>query len=133
MTALLKAQAAWGDNLPDWIVALAAECERTSQAQAARLLGYSRPVITWVLTNRYGVDGRRGDLAKVEARVRAEIMTDRVWCPAISPIAGEILITDCRDNQALPFSAHNPQRVSLYRACRSSCPHSQISGGINAE
>lgn len=42
------------------------------------------------------------------------------------PVAGELRMHHCLQNQRMPFAATNPQRVRLYRACRAGCPHSRL-------
>ena len=119
MSALAKL-AAWGPTPADWLVVLAEACDQETQGKAARRIGYSAATVSFVLNARY-----TGDLKAVEAAVRDALMRGTVACPLL----GEILGETCRHNQALPFSATNPQRVALFRACRSGCVHSRIEAG----
>lgn len=100
----------------DWIAALRAECQRTSQARTAARLGVSAAMVNQVLRGRY-----QGKTANIEARVRGELMRATVECP----ILGEISTRQCLDEQSRPFAATNPIRVLLYRACRT-CPHRSV-------
>ena len=115
-----KARAAWGDALPDWIEAIADEATRTTASAVAARLGYSAPVISEVLANRY-----RGDVAGVEQAVRGVYLGAVVACPVL----GELGTMRCREEQAKPFMATSSVRTRLYRACRDGCPHSRITGG----
>ena len=119
MSALAKL-AAWGPTPADWLVALAEACDEETQGRAARRIGYSAATVSFVLNKRY-----TGDLKAVEAAVRDALMRGTVACPLL----GEILGGTCRHNQALPYSATNPQRVALFRACRGGCAHSRIETG----
>lgn len=121
-TATMRAH--WGDEAPDWVVRLAEECDRDSQSAVARRIGYSPAVVSHVLKARYP-----GDLAAVEKAVRGAFMAGTVDCPVLGPIAGN----DCLQNQRRPFSAANAQRLRLFKACRSDCPHSRLKGGRHAE
>jgi hypothetical protein len=102
---------------PDWLRALKAEAERTSQAQVARRLGISASTVNQVLNGVY-----KADTGRVETLVRGELMNETVACPVL----GDLSKRRCLDVQAQPFADTNPQRVQLYRACRHSCPFSSI-------
>ena len=103
-----------------WREALAAECERTSQARTAKLLGVSASMVNQVLRGVY-----KADASQLEARVRGELMAEHVECPVV----GTITTRTCVDHQQREFAATNPTRVALYRACRSGCPNSAIKEG----
>lgn len=116
MSALAKIAAAWSIQ-PDWLIALAEACDAENQAKAARRIGYSAATVSFVLNGRY-----TGDLTAVEAAVRDALMRGTVVCPVLGEIPGE----DCRKHQATKYSASNPQRIAVFRACRNGCPHSRI-------
>jgi hypothetical protein len=63
--SLKRAERAWGAALPGWVRILAEECDRRSQTQVARDLGYSGSCINLVLGAAYP-----GRLDRVEAAVR---------------------------------------------------------------
>lgn len=113
MSAVAKAEAAWGRPLPDWIGALAAECDRTSQCQTAGRLRYSATVVSCTLNGGY-----KGSLAAVEERVRAVLMRTVVACPVLGEISGQ----ECQGHQEAPFTPTNPTRVWLWHACPT-CAH----------
>lgn len=112
-----KARAAWDQALPDWVAELAELATNTSQAAAAKRIGYSAPVVSQVIGRTY-----RGDLARVEAKVRGALMHATVMCSVL----GEIGLDQCRDEQRKPFHATSSVRTRLYRACRAGCPHSRL-------
>jgi len=115
--ATANALAAWGDPLPDWIAALAGECDRTTQKAAGSRIGYSAGVVNAVLKRAY-----KGDYTAVEQSVRGALMAATVNCPVL----GELTTDRCLQQQRQPFAAHNPQRIALWRACRTGCAHSRI-------
>lgn len=105
----------WGDEAPDWIVALAKACdEKESQNKVAQLLGYSAAVVSQALRARYP-----GDLARLEQAVRAELMREEVACPAL----GIIALSECLEHRANAdnYRSPNPLRARMRRACNS-CP-----------
>lgn len=110
-----RAARAWGANPPDWIVVLATECDRKSQAEVGRELQRSGATVNQVLSRTY-----QGRLDRFEILVRGRYMKATVQCPVL----GEISTNDCAANQkqARAFRATNPLRVRLYTACRT-CPH----------
>lgn len=110
-----KARAAWGEAMPDWVAALADAADATSQAQVADRLGYSAAVVSCVLRDRYA-----GDLASVRQAVEGALMRASVDCPVL----GELRADRCLAEQRKPLSASSPQRVRLWRACRS-CQHAR--------
>lgn len=116
---LAKAEAAWGDKLPDWVRELAREASRTTGARAAKRVGYSPAVLSHVLANDY-----TGDMSRVELKVRGALMNETVICP----IVGEIGQDRCLDEQRMGHTGASSVRAKLYRACRSGCPHSRIPG-----
>lgn len=101
----------------DWIDELRAACARLGQKEIAKRIGYSNAVISQVLNNKYP-----GDLERVKAQVEGVLMKRVVDCPML----GEITLDVCRNHQRRKFSAVNPMRVQMYRACRGGCPHSSL-------
>lgn len=122
MKTLEKAKASWGAAIPDWVEALAVECDRIGQRKAATIIGYSASAVNMVLQNKYGRDGRsaRGNLPAIEMAVRGTILKQSISCPTL----GEIPADRCKSNQQAPWAPHNPQRIALYHACRA-CPNSR--------
>jgi len=108
-----RALRAWGANPPDWIVALADACDKTTQGKAARDLGISAAVVNQVLGPVY-----KGRMDRVETRVRGEYMKAVVTCPVLGPISTR----DCLAYQQAKFRATNPLRVALHKTCPT-CPN----------
>ena len=108
------ARAAWGADIPDWVVVLAAECGQSSQNKVAQKLNRSASLVSGVLRRTY-----KGSMEAVEDVVRGVYMSGTVTCPAL----GEISSAACRDwmRRAQSFSNVNSERVRLYRACNA-CP-----------
>ena len=96
-----------------WIDVLQDECERTSQREVSKKLGYSATTISLVLNGTY-----KGDLNAVERAVKVKLTTNSVSCP----ILGQITAMDCSSHQSKPFSSSSSLRVKLFKACRK-CPN----------
>jgi hypothetical protein len=117
-----KARAAWGDPLPDWIAALAAECDRTSQGATGKRLprsggsGYSAATINCVLGKSYGADR-----TVIEPSVRPAPMSPPVDCPVI----GEMSASACIEHQRAEWSPRN----AVIRDVCPSCSHANQTGG----
>jgi hypothetical protein len=114
---LETARAAWGEQIPTWVEALAEEARRTSSAAAATRIGYSAPTVSAVLAKKY-----RGDLGRVAAKVAGALMGATVDCEVL----GEIARDRCLDEQVKGFSGSSSVRARLFRACRGACPHSRL-------
>ena len=99
----------------DWIKELAAACDRLGQKEIAKRIGYSSSVVSQVINNKYP-----GDLERVRDQVEGVLMNRVVDCPML----GDITLDVCRGHQRRKFSATNPMRVQMFRACRNGCPHS---------
>ena len=110
MSARDTVHACWGPDAPDWVWALADECDRSSQRLTAEKIGYTCGTVNQVLRGRR----RSESLGNVEDAVRRNIMNAHVECPVL----GEISLNRCLEAQARPFAATNPQRVQLWKACR---------------
>jgi len=113
------ARMAWLEcgGCPDWVQAMAEECDRTSQRQVAARIGYSAGAVNQVLANKYGAP-----TDNIAQAVRGAYLSAVVACP----VAGKIAADRCLELQKLPWAATNPQRVQLFQACRGGCPHSRI-------
>lgn len=113
-SALDRAAAAWGDPPPDWVAALAAECDATSQNKAAARIGVSSAVVSQVLAAKYP-----GNLAGVEARVRAILLSETVNCPAM----GVMDLSVCHEwrAKAKDYRPTSSLRGKMFDAC-AGCP-----------
>lgn len=108
------AQAAWGEDCPDWIAALVRECDLSSQNKVANRLGITASTVSQALRRSYP-----GNMASIEARVRTAFMSADVACPALGKIGGEACLR-WRD-QSTRLTSASPLRVQMFRACRK-CP-----------
>lgn len=110
-----------------WLVTLRAECERTSQAQAATRLGVSGTTVSQVLSGTYAANPVR-----IERRVRGELLGEQCNCP----VMGDVNTRVCQDVQERTPGKHgagigNPQHAQAWHACRGNgrfakagvCPH----------
>lgn len=113
--ALDIARQSWGDDLPDWVEALAKECERTSQNKAAQVLGYSGGAVSMVLRNRYSAN-----LQSIEMAVRGALMSEEIDCPFLGQI-GKDACRQWRIRRKRGVRANRLQ-IQMARAC-SECPH----------
>ncbi|BBF92394.1 transcriptional regulator [Blastochloris tepida] len=115
-----KARAAWGDDLPDWVLALAEDADMSTQAATAKRIGRSGSLVSTVISRSYA-----GNLSDIEARVRGALMGATVFCRGLGDEIGR---DQCRREQSTPFVPTNSSRAALRRACRG-CPHARIKGG----
>lgn len=115
--ALAIARAAWGAALPDWIEAMAIECEASSQNRVAARMGRSAAMISQVLRAKYPAD-----LAAVEEVFRGVFQEARVQCPAL----GTLPSNECQDwrRKSRSFAPGNPLRLRMFRAC-AHCPRNR--------
>ncbi|MBD3738606.1 MAG: hypothetical protein EP320_00640 [Rhodobacteraceae bacterium] len=114
------ARAAWGPDIPSWVLVLARECEASSQNKVAARIRRSSSLVSAVLRAKY-----KGDIGAVEDLVRGVFEKARVQCPQLGQIATNV----CRDWQlkGRSFSNVNSERVRMYRACKI-CPHRRKEG-----
>ncbi|MAU96188.1 transcriptional regulator [Aurantimonas sp. 22II-16-19i] len=118
-----KTLLAWGDDRPDWIVELARFADAEGLTGAGKRVGRPASTLSQTLSNTY-----RGDVGKIEERVRGALMALTVECPVL----GEIGRDRCLDEQGKDFSGTSAMRAQLYRACRfSGCPHSKHTKGTD--
>ena len=100
---------AWGDHIPDWVVALAVACDKhQSQKKVAEAIDYSSATVSLVLKNKYN-----GDYGKVEVMVRGALLRETASCP----VFGLMNLKDCQDYQrGKRFTSGSWRRV-LKKAC----------------
>ncbi len=115
---LEKARAAWGEQPPEWIIALAEACNAENQRLVGKRLGYSGPTVSQVLSRSY----EKGDMARFETVVRGALMSETVRCPVLQEIGRDV----CLGWQKRPFSTASANAVRMYQACRDGCPHSRL-------
>ena len=107
------ARLAWSDTgqePPEWVIALAEACARTSQSRVAQQMGRSAGLVSQVLRAKYP-----GDLKAVEEVFNGAFRDAVAECPAL----GTIPTNTCRDWQmrARRLVNVNAQRVAMFRAC----------------
>jgi hypothetical protein len=118
-TSMDKARAAWGEAMPDWVAALATECDRTCQREAGARLPrgngntYSAATVNQVLGNTY-----LGGLDAIEAAVRARIMVRTVHCCHLD---ADLSHEDCAARAGSPMPMSSPIALRAWQACRE-CP-----------
>lgn len=93
---------------PDWLSALASACAASTQTAVAKQLLVSPSTVNQVLRGKY-----RGDLGRVEARVRGALMQETVTCPVL----GDLATDQCQEQQGMGFYPSSI-RAALYRNCR---------------
>lgn len=111
----------------NWLGALRAECQRTTQAQAAARIGVSETTTSQVLSGTY-----KANTIRIERRVRGALMGAQCDCP----VMGEVSTRVCQDVQERQpgkggTGIGNPQHAQAWHACRGSgrfskagqCPH----------
>lgn len=101
----------WGEDVPHWIITLAEECDKTSQAKVAQKIGRSPALVNQVLKKTY-----KADLNAIQGRVET-VFGCQIACPVLGLIDGD----RCLSEQDKPYRPYNHVMVSLYRACRK-CP-----------
>lgn len=106
--------------MSDWLNLLRTRCDQIGQTAAAKELQAQQPdrypspeLLSRVLKGTYP---HRTD--RLQALVMGVYGGQTVDCPVLGAIGRD----ECRGHQSRPFAATNPQRVALYRACRT-CPH----------
>jgi len=109
-SSLDAAIVAWGNYIPDWVVALAVACDKhRSQRKVAEAIGYSSATVSLVLKHKYN-----GDYGKVEIMVRGALLRETAACL----VFGTIKLNECQDYQ-------NGKRFTSgmwKRVFRKSCP-----------
>jgi hypothetical protein len=83
--------------------------EESSQANVARMLEISGSALSQIMSGTY-----KAAPDAILERVREVYGGVSVQCPVL----GEITLARSAQEQKRPFAATNPQRVRLYRECR---------------
>lgn len=93
----------------DLMTLLRQKISETSQAHVARMLEISGSALSQLMGGTY-----KAAPDSILERVREVYGGISVECPVL----GEITLARCAQEQKRPFAATNPQRVRLYRECR---------------
>ncbi|MGF3027994.1 helix-turn-helix domain-containing protein [Methylobacterium aquaticum] len=115
-----RARSGWGGKPPDWVIALAEACRDKTQTKVAQQLGVSPSQVSQILANKYPVN-----LDTIAEKVRGAFLGSFVECPRKGAMRRDV----CLQWQGKPFAATSADRVAMYRACRSGCPHSRLKEG----
>lgn len=83
--------------------------EEGSQTRVARKISYSTSAVNLALKGKYGAG-----LDRLLARVVEVYGSETLICPVL----GKISLGRCAEERQRPFSASNPMRVRLFRACK---------------
>jgi hypothetical protein len=130
--AMATASAAWGNDLPEWVSVLATACDRSSQNNVAKKMGYSASVISAVLNQCY-----KGAYNAVEQTIRGKLMSETLECPILGALKQDICLA--HQKRAMNPNPNSGLRMQVSRACRGGCPHSRLpnrnatDGGQDAE
>lgn len=109
-----KARAAWGEDAPGWVIALADACTKSSQNRVAQRLGVSASMVSSVIAGKY-----LGNMDRIAEICRGEFERETVACPVLGDIAPLV----CRrwQQKADRLRTGNNQNARMFRACRG-CP-----------
>jgi hypothetical protein len=121
-TMVEKAAVGW-TAVPEWVEELARIADQRGVNGASRVIGYSPAVVSTVIAGKY-----KGDLGRVEERVRGALMGLTVDCPGLG---SEMARNTCLDWQGKPRAATSALRARMYRACRTGCANYRQRGGQN--
>lgn len=101
----------------DWMAELNHQIKLKTQRKVAAELQVSATMVNQVVNGTYP-----GSLDTIRIKVEGKYLNSCVSCPVL----GDIPVNECLENQQRPFSASNPQRVKVFRACRAGCPNSKL-------
>lgn len=97
-------------TIPDAMELLKRKVAELGQAEVGRQLGYSSgSIICQIL---------KGDYKGAPTNALNRVVELFGGVTAHCPVLGEITLQRCAEQKKLPFSAANPRRAQLYRACK---------------
>lgn len=120
VTFVQKAEAAWGADLPTEIRALAERADATTGAAAAKAIEMSPATFSHLIGRKV----EKHNVEKIYAKIRGALLGETVECPR----KGTMSRNTCLRWQDKPFAATSADRVAMWHACRSGCPHSRLKG-----
>lgn len=106
-----------------WLEILRTQVASRGQRAVAEQLGISNAVVSLVVNEKY-----TGDMQRIQKLVESVFLALTVKCPVL----GDIGWHTCQQHQQ-NHNTGNPQRLRLYRACRSGCPHSDLAVTQNVQ
>lgn len=116
LNALEKARQAWGNDMPDWVTALAEDCVRRSQRVVAKDIGYSVGVVSQVLNRVYP-----GNIEKVERAIRGKFLGATVSCPGFYEDISTLTCHGWQIKARGKIVVSSGARTHMWHACRR-CP-----------
>ncbi len=99
-----------------WLEMLQLQVGEKGLRAVSTSLGVSTATISQVCNEKYP-----GDLKRIQALVESVYLNKHVLCP----VQGEIPWHLCQQNQKNVYTG-NPQKLRIYRACRSGCSNSDL-------
>ncbi|MCG9755005.1 hypothetical protein L1D40_07190 [Shewanella insulae] len=106
-----------------WLEMLQQQVKDNGLRAVAERLGVSTSTVSQVTNEKYP-----GDVKRVQTLVESVYLDKNVMCPVL----GEIPWHLCQQHQKNHYTG-NPQKLRLYRACRSGCSHSDLPTTQNAQ
>lgn len=91
----------------DWLQVLRKAVDGTSQVAIGKRLGVSHSAISQVLAGKY-----MASTARIEARVRGELMRETVQCPVLGTLSRRV----CLEEQSRPYYP-DPICSAMHRNC----------------
>lgn len=117
-TNLMRAQAAWGAEMPAWVRLLASACDTSSQRKVADEMGKSSGYISRIVNRNYA-----GSYEEAELLVRSRYSGEGVICP----LWGEIPLASCIRNRRRDGPPRNQQHLAHAATCPT-CPNNTDRG-----
>lgn len=120
ITFVSKAEAAWGEALPVEVLTLAEWADASTASAIAKRLGVSPATFSHLIGRKV----ENHDLGKLFGLIRGALLGETLECP----IKGTMSRNTCLKWQGKPFAPTSADRVRMFHACRSACPHSRLKG-----
>lgn len=100
-----KAKLAWGNELPDWVKALAEYANQFGSIKTGVKIGRSRTAVSLIIRNKYNYSHK-----PIKALVQKQIMT--MSCPLVGDV---ITHENCQTLCARPFNQTTCKNCENYR------------------
>ena len=120
ITFVRKAELAWVGGVPAEVRALAERADAGTASAAAKAIGMSPATVSHLISAKI----EKHDLTKIYGIIRGALMGETVQCPRKGPMGRNV----CLSWQEKPFAPTSADRVAMFHACRSGCPHSRLKG-----
>lgn len=106
-----------------WLEMLQLQVGEKGLRAVSMALGVSTSTVSQVCNSKYP-----GDMQRIQTLVESVYLHKHVYCPVL----GEIPWHLCQQNQKNQYTG-NPQKLRIYRACRSGCVNSDLPVTQNAQ